>query len=208
MFAGIKSIAAAGFCAVIASSAAATTFSYTGTLDYDDSLGYTYFTVDSPSIVTLQTFSYAGGTQADGNVVAAGGFNPIISLFDPTDSLIAFNSFGTTPPVGVDPVTGYSFDASMELLLDAGAYVAVVTQYDNYATGPSFWDGFERFGDHWFTSMFACSNGAFCDVGGDNRTAEWAMDISIIAAVPLPASLPLLMLGLGGLAVLRRRKRT
>lgn len=42
------------------------------------------FTVGASSTVTLVTKSYAGGILADGTVISACGFDPILTLFDST----------------------------------------------------------------------------------------------------------------------------
>jgi len=53
------------------------------------------FTVGNSSVVTRQTFSYAGGINSEGTANSVGGFAPILAVFD-----------GTFPNVGTDPVTG------------------------------------------------------------------------------------------------------
>src|SRR5271167_5225019 len=63
-------------------------FSFTGTFTQDDQLELFQFTAPSAS-VTLRTWSYAGGTNAAGNVIAAGGFDTVLSLFDATGGLMA-----------------------------------------------------------------------------------------------------------------------
>jgi hypothetical protein len=59
-------------------------FSFTGTFGADDDVQLFSFTTDGSSTVTLRSYSYAGGTQADGNVMSHGGFDPGMTLFDAT----------------------------------------------------------------------------------------------------------------------------
>lgn len=189
-------------------SAVPTDFSFTGTFGGDDDVQLFFFTADGASSVTLRTYGYAGGVQADGNVVSAGGFDPILSLFDSTGSLIAENDDGFGP---ADPSTGASFDAEFSQVLAAGSYAVAISQYDNFAIGPDLSDGFALTGDPFFTAFNGCSNGQFCDVSGvspfDNRTNEWALDILNVetAVIPEPSTGLLVLMGLVGLRVPRRR---
>ena len=68
------------------SSSALANLSFTGNLADDNDVELFDFTLASTSDVTLRTWSYAGGTNAAGNLIAAGGFDPIVSLFFGTGS--------------------------------------------------------------------------------------------------------------------------
>lgn len=209
------SLALAAATIAIAGTASAASFSFTGNLASDDDRVGFGFTVGAASTVTLRSYSYAGGTMLDGTIVAAGGFDPILSLFDATGTLIDTVDDGPEP-VPADPVTGARFDTHFVEALAPGDYQVFVSQFNNFANGPTLSDGFLYDGAPTFTSTFLCSNGRFCDVTGDNRTSFFAFDIDGVetavvtdppGVVPLPAGLPLLLAGLGGLAVLRRRQR-
>ncbi len=50
-------------------------FSFRGNFSTDDEVHLFNFSVGATSTVTLKTLSYAGGTQADGTVISAGGFD-------------------------------------------------------------------------------------------------------------------------------------
>jgi hypothetical protein len=165
-------------------------FSFTGTFSADDEVQTFNFTANGASTITLRTYSYAGGTQADGNVVSAGGFDPILALFDSTGLLIDQNDDGDGPPdscfVPADPATSEEYDTCLVSMLPAGDYTVAIMQFDNFASGPNLSDGFDQQGDPTFTSLFGCSNDQFCDVEGDNRTNFWAFDILGVEQADLP----------------------
>ncbi len=68
--------------------AQAVNVSFTGTFGQDDAVQFFTFTADGVSTVTLRSSGYAGGTQADGHVLSAGGFDPGLAMFDATGVLL------------------------------------------------------------------------------------------------------------------------
>jgi hypothetical protein len=177
--------------------------SFTGTFAEDDDVQTFPFTVVAPSDVTLRTLSYAGGTNANAQVIPRGGFDPILSLFDGSGALIAANDDGTFPDVGLDLVTGQTLDAFLRLPLAAGNYTVAITQNDNFAAGPALGNGFTRQGQGNFTgTLFGPGSGSFFDFTGDQRTNTFAVDVlSAAAPVPEPSSVALVagaLLILGG----------
>src|ERR1700694_5566745 len=94
--------------AFLAGIASAADFSFTGTFSQDDQLQVFTFKVDTPSTVLMRTWGYAGGTNAAGQMIPRGGFDPILSLFDSTGMLIGLNEDGTGF-VAPDPHTGAAF---------------------------------------------------------------------------------------------------
>ena len=213
--------AAAAALALYSTSAQALDVSFTGSLAADDSVQLFNFSVGAPSSVTLRTYSYAGGVQANGNVVSAGGFDPILALFDGAGNFIDQNDDGSGVPI--DPSTGNAFDTLLTTSpLAAGNYTVAVMEYDNFANGPTLADGFTRDGQGNFThtAFGACAYAAFCDVDGNGRTSNWAFDIlnvssaalvdgapGNVSAVPIPAALPLLMSALAWLGFFGYRRR-
>jgi hypothetical protein len=197
-------------------------FSFSGVFSQDDQLQVFLFTAPSASTL-VRTWGYAGGTNANGQVIAAGGFDPILSVFDATGGLVAGSLFidSNNDGLGVDtdPVTGNAFDSLLLLpsLSGGGIYALVISQNDNVANGPTYADGFSRTGQGNFT---ATSNGCggtapFCESPfSAYRTGQWAVDIDGVrdaaelgagTGTPEPASMLLLTSGIAGLALLRRR---
>ena len=157
-------------------SAATQNFSFVGNFSGDADVQSFNFSIGSVSNVTLRSYSYAGGTMADGTIVAAGGFDPILALWDSAGNLIQQYDDGPDP-VPSDPFTGSQFDTNLTLFgLAAGDYTATIAQYANFA-GSTLASGFSE-SDPFFTALYyGCSNGQFCDVNSDNRGSYWAFDV-------------------------------
>ncbi len=184
----------------------AANISFTGTFTQDDEVQLFDFVVGAPSMVTLRTYSYASGTNADGMLIPAGGFDPVLTLFDSAGMLIDESNDGTFPDVGIDFVTLQVLDSFLQVSLSAGSYRVSLTQSDNVALGPTLGDGFSQQGQGSFTGVFGCPAGMFCDFTGAQRTNAWAFDVlNVNAQAPEPSSLGLL--GVGLLALLGHCRR-
>jgi hypothetical protein len=187
-----------------------TSFSFTGAFSTDDQLKQFNFTLASGATVTLRTWSYAGGTNQASMVIPEGGFDPWLSLFDSLGNEKQSVDNGTCGQVGMDSVTLSCFDSYISVALGAGTYTLILSQSDNQPNDTLLADGFTRTGDPTFTSMFACSNGQFCDANAANRTNQWAVDIDNVTSasggVPEPGTVALLASGLAVIVMLRRRK--
>lgn len=209
-----KTVLAALLVTAAFSAQAATDFSFRGDFTGDADVLQFVFSVGDTSTVTLRSYSYAGGTQADGTVIAAGGFDPILALWDGAGNLIQQYDDGPEP-VPADPVTGREYDTNLIISnLLAGSYTATIAEFNNFAAGTKLSDGFSQTSST-FTSTYGCSNGQFCDVGGNNRTSAWAFDVLGVEdvvvvdpnVVPLPATLPLMLAAVAGFSMVARRRK-
>lgn len=173
--------------------AGATTVSYTGTFSQDDDIAIFGFSLASNGPAMLRTWSYNGGVNGAGQVVLAGGFDPVISVYDSLGNLAVFNDDGGSP-----------LDSYIEMTFAAGAYTVFLTQSDNLPAGLTLGDGFSQAGNPSFTSSYGCTNGQFCDFMANDRTNFWALDI-VTAETPEPSTMLLLAGPLAALLVRRRR---
>ena len=116
------------------------------------------FTVTAELEITLRTYSYAGGTNAAGQTITSGGFDPILALFNAAGLLIDQDDDGGSN-VPADPTTGSHYDTFLQALLPAGTYTVAVSAFSNFANGPTLADGFEGGG------------------GLNGRTPDFAFDV-------------------------------
>ncbi len=182
-------------CAAAAGPARAGT--YSGTFAYDDDLQLIPVTLNGSQDVAISTRSFV-----------AGGFAPVLSFFDPADTLLALDyggfSGGCTTP---DPATGFCWDAFISLpVLPAGTYTVALTEDDNLPNGPTLSDGFV-----WGTGQsndftgpeFLGGTGSFITVGGYQRSGDWALEIDANSAPEPAMAAPLCALALAALAMKR-----
>ena len=232
------SLVAFGLLVFTCSTAAATNISFTGTFTHDTDLEFFTFTLANPTPgVTLRTWSYAGGVNAVGETIAAGGFEPYLNLYLSDGTQMNPGISGPCGgPLSPDPTTGacgdvyYPTEASFPGgVWAAGTYIAVLSIFANPGIG-NLPDGF--FADVVLglpsPSNFTCEVGApgyqgnpptaptdapFCDefLAGNQRTGQWALDILNVDSATGPAAIATpasLSLALaGGLMIFGRRLR-
>lgn len=183
---------------------------YSGNLTQDDDVALLSFTTTTSGYYDIHGYGYAGGMLSDSTLVSAGGFDTIITLFDSAGLYIDENDDG----VGVnnDPTTEASYDSRLITYLGLGTYTIAVSQYDNFALGPTLSDGFSRQDQGNYTpSLYPdCLVSSFCDgtlTSLYGRTSAWVIEVTP-TVVPLPATFPLFASGIAGLGLLYRRRNS
>ena len=177
-------------------------FNFSGTFVQDDNRSDFVFNILSPAVVTLQSWSYAGGTDPLSNIVPGGGFGPVLSLFDSAGNLLAFDNGGTVGGIAPkdcasggrlqDAVSGLCLDAFEQVALGAaGSYRLVITEQDNIPAGLTLADGFALNGTGNFTG------GPFIDAGGNQLTSNFYFTVGLVddaRPAPVPEPAPVLLL--------------
>jgi hypothetical protein len=82
-----------------------------------DVISSVFFTADGISTINFRSYGYAGGTNADGTPITAGGFSPVLTLFDLNDR---YSELVTS-----------SADFDFDRFLPAGTYRAVISTFPN-----------------------------------------------------------------------------
>lgn len=190
----------------IAPAALAANFSFKSSFSTDDQL--VMFSIDLPAAgdMSALTLSYGGGVNGKSEVIAAGGFAPVLTLFDGSGNDV----HGNTGASNSCPGSGsFCWDAVFTLLgAPAGHYTLVLTQDGNNPNG-QLADGFSMVGQPHYTGQYIGSASAtFIQIDQTQRTGQWALDLSLpgtVSPVPEPASAGLLLAGLA-MAVLARRR--
>ena len=190
----LRALFAFAAASALAAPALADNYSYTGTLNDPNQVLLFNFTVGSQSNVTLRTYSYAGGTMANGTVVTGGGFDPILALFDGNGNYITQNDDGGSQYVPC--VSGRCYDTYLNQLLAPGNYTVSVMAWSNFAVPTNLADGFT-------------GGGTF-----NGRTQNWAFDILNVSqatqvggAVPEPSTWAMMLFGFGAAGVALRRSK-
>lgn len=157
----------------------------------------TSFTLAAPQAVSAITYGYAGGTSATGAVVAAGGLEPYLSLFNSSGNFLESTYFGITCPAGAGSVSGNCYDVKLDAgTLAAGTYSLVLSAYLNMSLAENTGSGTLADG------LTGLGNLAL------NESLNYAFDLNIggkPASVPEPSTL-LLVFGSALMAVITRRR--
>ncbi len=159
----------------------AATVSITGSLVTADDVYMTTFTLTGISEIDIQTWGYAGGTNASGTVIPEGGFDPAVALFQgtgPSATLYDFNDDGSCPPGNIDSVSGFCLDATLtEIGAQPGTYTLALMVSPNQPNGATLGAGFT-------------GGGSFTDIFGNPRTSNFAVDIVTTSSTPTPVTSP------------------
>jgi hypothetical protein len=197
------------FCVVVTPVFAATTL-FQGVFASDDQVALFSLTANTTETITIQTYSYGGGT-VNSTSIPAGGFAPTGFLFDNLGDVQTLDS-GNSSQVAQDSTTENYDDLYFQASIDPGTYTLALAVYDNTPVDTSVADGFVEDGNPGFTCQLAGTSGNFCDLTtalGTSRTGNYAIAISgadlvTQLGVPEPSSMLLLLAG-GALLTLRRR---
>lgn len=205
----ILALALGAATAITALSAHAAPISVTGTLATPIDVARIAFSLAAPSSITAQSYGYGGSAGAPGGhnlagaVIAAGGFDPYLSLFRGSDdaaTFLASNDDGACPPGAAGP--GGCLDSTLSIAsLAAGEYVLVVSLPGNFSFAENYGDG--TLGD----GFVGLVGDDFTDFAGNPRTGDWAVDIGFgqgagngggnPTPVPEPGSIALIFAGIG-----------
>lgn len=199
---------------LVAAPSFATTTLFTGTLGTDNQVALFDITANISETITIQTYSYAGGT-VNSTIIPAGGFAPTAFLFDNLGDVLTLTA-GNSSQVAQDPTTFNYDDLYFQNTLGPGSYTLALAVDDNSPVDTLASDGFVQDGNPGFTCQEAAGSGNFCDVTTafplDNvRTGNYAISIAgadsvlPITSTPEPGSMLLLLTGCALTALLLRR---
>jgi hypothetical protein len=185
---------------------------------------------DTPG-VALRTWSYVGGTNAGGQLIPGGGFEPLLNVFMSDGSSMNPGRITNCTDLGLDqdPNTGgcdilypnpYS-NPYPDGIWSAGTYIVALSLDANPAVGSNLSDGFFASAvlELPIPSNFTCTaayqgtpptypeTDPFCSTLAPwtpQRTGNWALDILNVdsaSEVPEPATISFLTIGVAGFAM-------
>jgi hypothetical protein len=100
------------------------------------------FALSGSTTRTIQTYGYGGGTNAAGQIIPAGGFDPYVSLFvgtGPAATFLASKDGGLCPPANFAPAC---HDSTLVMSsLAGGSYTLALSVFDNFSSAENFGSG-------------------------------------------------------------------
>ena len=181
---------------------------FTGTFANDSTTFEYDFTAAASSTYNFFTTSYGGGANVNGTTTKAGGFVPVLTLFQANGTVIGPSVTGGA----IDPTTKIADDAFLTQVLGPGSYILILSEFPNVALG-NLPDGFLFAGQANATSLVCNGGGTGTFLEADltpcvQRANNYALNVSTAAspsAVPEPATW-LLVLPSAGLFLALGRK--
>lgn len=166
----------------------ADTLTKSGTFAADNDVFSYSFSTASQSDYTFTTTSFASG-----------GFVPVLTLYNTT----------TKQAIGNDGPTPGPRDASLSEDLGPGSYELFLTEFPNEAAGNLLTDGFQFANEPYITGQLAgLGDVSFIDdVDGSQRTGNYSVNISSVAATPEPSSWSLMLSGAALVALAAKRRQ-
>jgi hypothetical protein len=179
-------------------------FSFTGSFANDSDVQFFDFSISADTtLVSINTLSLIGGTNAAGEVITGGGFNPYLSLWDQSTGNWVFDTAikNTADEALISSASSYSYGTLM-----AGNYILALSQFDNVAAGTNLSAGFAA-----DLGLASFAGSPPFTLNGGGGSGHWAVDFhnvdsASISAVPLPGTFGFMVSGLLGMAALIRRK--
>jgi hypothetical protein len=201
-----------------------------GSLDTPEDFFEESFTVTAPRIssITIQTYGFGGGTNAEGASIPAGGFDSLVALFSNAPEEVLTDAAGTPvasvsgttqffpgcPPAGTISIGSASIcgDNQLVITLPPGSYSLVLSDanYIPFAVSPgpplssALADGFADLSGGVFET---CTTDGACV----QDTGNFAVDIlglsSPTAPTPEPATIWLLTVGVAVLSGIRMQRQ-
>lgn len=186
----------------VSSAGLTSNFSFEGTFLTDDQVQLFDFTLATDSTVSMVSWGYGGGTNANSQVIPAGGFDTYFTWFGSDGTQISTDDDCNGGPG--NPRNRACLDAFAQVSLPAGSYILALTQSGNLPAG-SLSDGFIEQGQGNFTANGPCT--AFCDTFGNTDNGSWAVDILNVTSatevgVPSTPEPSTWVLSIGGMALL------
>ena len=207
---------------------AADSLSFTGTLETPESVFEQTFSLTAADTVTFQTWGFGGGTNAAGQPILAGGFDPLIALYNgpvatatmyadgsgnplaDADNLLnpPWSFVGNCPPAGTVAI-GTNQDCGddfMQLALSAGTYTLLLSDA-NYIPNSIFDNGAlsEGFADLTAGVFQTCDPSVnACITPNGNYAVDILSANPDLTSSPEPSALYLLGIGLAALAGWKR----
>jgi hypothetical protein len=203
--------------------ASGATLSYTGNLGTPEIAIEQLFVLSAISNVQIVTWGFGGGVNAEGTVIPAGGFDPLVALFNSAGAIVTdgsgnpvagadtlSNFVGNCPPAGLVTIgTGTGSAVCGDVSIQAnnlapGAYIFTLSDanYVPNAVNPgppsstNLTDGFTDLTGGVFQTCNVTSDGVFCITPTNNYAADVIITpAGTTTSAPEPGTIGLLSIG-------------